>query len=131
MATRSNIGILQDDGTIKAIYCHWDGYVEGVGLLLASYYDTYDKASELIALGDISSLKPTIQETQATSSGDEERKARNFKTVEEWREYASNQWAEYLYVYQPKPYGPRGYEWAYMEVEKYWKPIPTKLVQTA
>lgn len=25
MSTRSNIGVLNNDGTVTAIYCHWDG----------------------------------------------------------------------------------------------------------
>lgn len=25
MATRSNIGIVNQDGSITGIYCHWDG----------------------------------------------------------------------------------------------------------
>ena len=32
MSTRSRIGVMMDDGTVKQVYCHWDGYVEeGVG----------------------------------------------------------------------------------------------------
>ena len=56
MATRSRIGLKLDDGTIKQVYCHWDGYVEGVGLTLVENYNTIDKVEELINLGDISSL---------------------------------------------------------------------------
>jgi hypothetical protein len=56
MSTRSRIGVMLDDGSIKQVYCHWDGYVEGVGLTLIENYDSLDKAKELINLGDISSL---------------------------------------------------------------------------
>jgi len=28
MATRSNIGIVNEDGSVTGIYCHWDGYPE-------------------------------------------------------------------------------------------------------
>jgi hypothetical protein len=56
MATRSRIGLKLDDGTIKQVYCHWDGYVEGVGLTLVENYNTIDKVEELINLGNISSL---------------------------------------------------------------------------
>jgi hypothetical protein len=56
MATRSRIGLKLTDGTIKQVYCHWDGYVEGVGLTLVENYNTIDKVEELINLGDISSL---------------------------------------------------------------------------
>lgn len=133
MATRSNIGVLQDDGTIKAIYCHWDGDPEHVGATLANHYDSHEKASELIALGDISSLSTTLELTaEAVYKGEDKQgtQARTFKNADEWREYASEQWAEYLYLYQPTPYGSRGYEWAYMEVNKYWKPIAKSLLKT-
>jgi len=34
MATRSNIAIENQDGTVSAIYCHFDGYIDGVGEIL-------------------------------------------------------------------------------------------------
>jgi len=48
MATRSRIGVMMDDNTIKQVYCHWDGYVEGVGLTLIENYDSIELAKELI-----------------------------------------------------------------------------------
>lgn len=60
MATRSNIGILNEDGTITAIYCHWDGYPEGVGLTLVNHYQDEDKVRELLSLGSLSILGPII-----------------------------------------------------------------------
>lgn len=57
MATRSAIGILQPDGTIRAIYCHWDGYpLGGVGGRLLSYYKDPQTINKLLDLGDLSSL---------------------------------------------------------------------------
>lgn len=56
MSTRSTISVLQKDNSIKSIYCHWDGYLKGVGETLLTHYDTYEKANELVALGNISSL---------------------------------------------------------------------------
>lgn len=31
MATRSRIGIENQDGTVTSVYCHWDGYPENNG----------------------------------------------------------------------------------------------------
>lgn len=56
MSTRSTISVLQKDNSIKSIYCHWDGYLKGVGETLLTHYDTYEKANALVALGNISSL---------------------------------------------------------------------------
>ena len=60
MSTRSKIGILNADGTITAIYCHFDGYVEHNGKILVKHYTTKEKIDELIALGPISELAENI-----------------------------------------------------------------------
>ena len=39
------------------IYCHWDGYIEGVGYLLKKYFDTYEKALNLVLGGSCSYIK--------------------------------------------------------------------------
>ena len=56
MATRSRIGIQLPDGSILSVYCHWDGYPEFNGVKLVEYFNSYEKASELIDGGDISCL---------------------------------------------------------------------------
>lgn len=58
MATRSRIAIEDQDGTVRSIYCHWDGYPEYNGVVLQENYQTQEQVEELIALGSISSLKP-------------------------------------------------------------------------
>ena len=63
MGTRSMIAIQNPyNKQIKAVYCHWDGYLEHNGSLLQKYYSASPKANNLIALGDISSLKAEIGE---------------------------------------------------------------------
>ena len=57
MSTRSTIAIERKDGTRTAIYCHWDGYIEGVGVTLQLAYNTAEKVEELLKLGNISSLR--------------------------------------------------------------------------
>ena len=56
MSTRSRIGMEMPDGSIKSIYCHWDGYPEGVGATLEKHYKDPKKIEKLLELGDISSL---------------------------------------------------------------------------
>ena len=56
MSTRSRIGMKMLDGSIKSIYCHWDGYPKGVGATLQKHYTDPKKIEELLNLGDISSL---------------------------------------------------------------------------
>lgn len=56
MSTNSRIAMLQPDGSVKSIYCHWDGYYSYNGKILLEHYTTDKKVSELIALGNISCL---------------------------------------------------------------------------
>lgn len=60
MATRSRIGIVKEDGTIESIYCHWDGYPSHNGRILLENYTDRGKVSELIGLGDLSSLGESV-----------------------------------------------------------------------
>jgi hypothetical protein len=62
MATRSTIAKLNPDGTVTSIYCHWDGYPDGVGATLAEHYTDPAKLDGLLALGDISFLREEIGE---------------------------------------------------------------------
>jgi hypothetical protein len=64
MSTRSNIGVRNTDGTIDYIYCHFDGYPEGVGATLIKYYTNTNRVNELMKLGDLSVLGKFIGEKQ-------------------------------------------------------------------
>ena len=64
MATRSRIAIENQDGTVQSIYCHFDGYIDGVGKTLFNHYDR-EKLEKLIELGDISSLDESTEDTVA------------------------------------------------------------------
>ena len=60
MATRSTIALEFADGTVQQVYCHWDGYMEHNGKILAEHYSDPFKLRELIDLGDLSSLGTQI-----------------------------------------------------------------------
>ena len=60
MATRSTIALEFADGTIGQVYCHWDGYLAHNGKMLQEYYSNPFILRDVIDLGDISSLRPTI-----------------------------------------------------------------------
>ena len=67
MATRSTIALEYADGTIGQVYCHWDGYLEYNGQMLQEHYSNPFILRDLIDLGDVSSLKPTIGTQHAFS----------------------------------------------------------------
>ena len=56
MATRGRIGLELADGSILSIYSHYDNYPEFNGVKLVEHFNSYEKAAELIDLGDISCL---------------------------------------------------------------------------
>lgn len=64
MATRSNIGIRESDGTIRAVYCHYDGYPSNNGRILLDHYTNEVIVRELVAGGNMSSLHPTPSECE-------------------------------------------------------------------
>lgn len=63
MSTRANIRIYREDGTKTGIYCHSDGYIENLGVILQTYYSTADRVEKLLALGHCSSVDAKIPES--------------------------------------------------------------------
>jgi hypothetical protein len=93
MATRSTIALEFADGTVEQVYCHWDGYLSGVGAELVSDYSDPFALRELIDGGDMSSIGSPY-----TDRGEElcVRKFRDFN------DYAANgQDEEYDYILRP------------------------------
>jgi hypothetical protein len=120
MGTRSTIAVKHGD-RIKAVYCHWDGYVEGVGATLLEHYQASPKANNLVALGNISSLQADIGEQHAFSKfdtpgiemrvhnedwctfygrdrGEPGQEFKSFGTEAEWMDYYDGSGAEYYYI---------------------------------
>ena len=57
MGTRSRIGYELPDHSIVSTYCHYDGYLEGNGRILAEHYQNREDVKELIDGGSMSSLR--------------------------------------------------------------------------
>lgn len=75
MATRGLIGYkvgTKDGDKIKFAYCHFDSYLEYVGVLLRDYHNTAEKVLALIDKRSICHLKKTIEDTEfySYSKGD-------------------------------------------------------------
>ena len=56
MATRSYIGREYDDGSVRAVYCHWDGYPSNNGRILMEHWKDENKIESMLDEGDMSSL---------------------------------------------------------------------------
>lgn len=100
MSTRSNIARLNPDGSLDVIYCHWDGYLTGVGLELVLNYADTAALDALIGLGDISYLEESIDLTKERSANRVPRPAKHFESLDVYAKWLqeTNSWVEYVYV---------------------------------
>jgi len=78
MGTRSTIALEFADGSVEQVYCHWDGYLEHNGKILFENYSNPFILRDLIDLGDLSSLRPTIGTKHAFSHYDTELKQEKY-----------------------------------------------------
>jgi len=103
MATRSFIGKLLSNGTVSGIYCHYDGYVDGVGKMLRTHYTTMGLVNKLLKLGDLSTLGTTTEATEAyhRDRGEPPQEAIVYKSLDEIANGigASDHGFEFYYVF--------------------------------
>lgn len=112
MSTNSYIGVECSDG-IRAVYCHWDGYLDGVGEILKDHYTDYLKVIELISGGNISSLRTEIGAKQdfdhpkddwtvyyGRDRGEEDCEYEVFPNESNFAAGAENRGAEYTYLFK-------------------------------
>ena len=153
MGTRSMIAIENPHSlAVKSVYCHWDGYLEHNGSILNTHYSNSPKVNNLIALGDLSSLRPTIGEKHLFSSIElpkDQREAheeavkdmctfytrdrgetapyKHFGTVKEAVAYYDGSWCEYFYLFKYDDTLESG-KWYYRTRENgRWKRLATAL----
>jgi len=97
MATRSRIAIENENGTVTSIYCHFDGYLSGVGKKLFEHYDR-EKTEKLMELGDISALDESTESTIAYHRDrNEDLHFKTFPNVEDLFDYGFESGIEYIY----------------------------------
>lgn len=64
--------ITMDDKSVLQIYCHFDGYPDGVGCELIKHFNTYEDALALMLAGDTSYLEDGITGVYAIREGYED-----------------------------------------------------------
>jgi len=147
MGTRSMIAIQNPySKDIRAVYCHWDGYLEHNGAILHKHYAASSKVNNLIALGDISSLRPEIGEKHAfsrletpmddeaydklygnmttfyTRDRGEDTPFKVFPTLAKAEDYYT--WSEYFYCFKySKADDYQSGEWHYKKAGERWKKL--------
>ena len=98
MGTRSTIALEYADGTVEQVYCHWDGYLEHNGKILAEHYMDPFKVRDLINLGGFSSLDTTVEATAVTAYTQRGETKRVEKFLD-YEDYVDNfQHEEYDYI---------------------------------
>jgi hypothetical protein len=63
MSTRAYVGIERLDGSVRYIYCHFDGTLERLGNCLQDNYNTTAIVNDLIDNGDASQIKSTVSDS--------------------------------------------------------------------
>ena len=94
MGTRSMVGVMVGN-KVRAVYVHWDGYLDGVGAGLQEY-TTQEAVEALIAPGDRSSL----DEGYYKDRGETGVEPSEYATFEEFFEAVEGCGGEYYYVFK-------------------------------
>lgn len=127
MSTTCMIGIIQKDQTVKSIYCHNDGNIEGVGQTLYDHYFDREKIEALLQLGSISVLERKLYPSDEGSHsficpekdvtiaymrdrGEKNQQARQFKNIEDFSVYYTRNMCDYAYLYDENKQ-----QWKYCE----------------
>ena len=82
MSTRCEIGKVLRNGSVQAVYNHFDGYLSGVGLDLLTDWNSEDKATEVV---------------NGAYNREEER---HFQSVDDWLKHLTNSDREYAYLWK-------------------------------
>lgn len=122
MSTRSAIAIVKPNG-ITGVYCHYDGYPEGVGATLHKHYNTIEKVEELLSYGDLSALSEKIGRKHnfdkhlkthsdwclfyGRDRGEKGQEAKVFGTLEGFEECYS--WSNYYYIFKDNSWRYKNY----------------------
>jgi len=133
MATRSYIGVQMPNGSIEAVYCHFDGYPRGVGHTLHTYHNSLQAAASILELGDLSYLAeklapepsqvhkfglpvPGVTVAYMRDRGETGLEARTFPDIKTFTQAAKDSWAEYIYLF-------RDGAWFYSPVPEKEEPV--------
>jgi len=94
MGTRSRIGVQLPNGKVKSVYCHWDGYPDGVGADLKNL--GFTNVNEVLSFIDMGS-RSTVDDSYHEMRG-EEIVTQLDDSVEE---YMNSDLEEYGYLFTP------------------------------
>ena len=132
MSTRCRIGIVNPDGTVEHIHCQIGGNPQDAGSTLLAHYRDETRLRELIALGNLTSLGPTLEPPEDPASGEHPftwARCRDAgwdwvqcqhvtdRDIESMQRFLASPWNEYLYVWD------QGNWLTASQEEPEWKPL--------
>ena len=135
MSTHAAIGIRLNDGRIKAIYCHFDGYVQHIGKMLTTHFNSMEKAVELVNEGELRSVdvdKDGNVELEHFVEDFEKREIEYYDTMEDMLNAFRNSDREFIYLWDDEFEGWVYREMLYTENGKAindWMPVIATLIE--
>lgn len=100
MSTRSLINIINKDGSLDSVYCNYDGFLEGNGLILQNYYQNINKIRQLLSKGGFTSLSDEVSEINYYNQDD--LKMVHYNNMKEYLESNLESMIAYHYFYDEK-----------------------------
>jgi hypothetical protein len=114
MSTQSYIAKKQPDETFKAVYCHFDGYPDGVGRVLVDSFTDESKVDRLLELGSLSNLRSDIESENDFDNPNPDQSVamayyrdrgddleiNEFSNLETMLDYFDKSWGDYLYLFE-------------------------------
>lgn len=120
MPTRSMIGIVNEDKTVTAIYCHFDGYSSHSGEILTKHYTNRKAIGELMERGDIRYLTDVPQDLETYGGV-----ASEYTSEEEFYLDVNSRWTTWVYVWgrvgEGEEIGRERWEWSNDVVRGEWR----------
>lgn len=93
MGTRSFVGVMIGD-VCRAVYVHFDGYLDGVGATLQAYR-TQAEVEKLISHGDRSTLENGFYKNRGETGVE----PTDYGTFDEFFDACKDSWGEWYYIF--------------------------------
>ena len=135
MSTRSMIAVQDADGACYAVYCHFDGYVSHMGRMLTTYFNSDEKAADLVNEGEVRAIEISAENEVVLEYFEpafDKREIEYYDTVVDMLNAFQNSDREYLYIwddvietwlYRKNVYTSNG-----KMVEPEWTPVLSALI---
>lgn len=100
MSTSARIAKREDDGTVRSVYCHYDGYPSYAGKLLRHYYTDPEIVDIVMNFGNFDALEQHVSDIDFyITEGLVDELAMRHANTEDFLEYGSKSASEYLYLF--------------------------------